>query len=162
MGLDMYLEAERFISNIKTENVGDEKRTNDELRKALSKVKGFEEIANMRSGDLDYIRIVVEVGYWRKANAIHNWFVENIQEGEDDCGRYLVLREELVKLRGLCEKVLKNPEKAEDLLPTRRGFFFGPVVYDKWYFGWLKQTMEIIDRALKLPKEWDIYYEASW
>ena len=27
-----------------------------------------------------------EVGYWRKANAIHGWFVRNVQNGKDDCG----------------------------------------------------------------------------
>ena len=26
-----------------------------------------------------------EVGYWRKANAIHKWFVDNVQDGNDDC-----------------------------------------------------------------------------
>ena len=30
-------------------------------------------------------RIIEQVGYWRKANQIHNWFVENVQDGEDDC-----------------------------------------------------------------------------
>ncbi len=27
-----------------------------------------------------------EVLYWRKANAIHQWFVENVQGGEDHFG----------------------------------------------------------------------------
>ena len=29
-----------------------------------------------------------EMLYWRKANAIHDWFVDNIQGGEDDCNAY--------------------------------------------------------------------------
>ena len=29
-----------------------------------------------------------EVLMWRKANAIHNWFVQNVQKGVDDCGVY--------------------------------------------------------------------------
>lgn len=29
--------------------------------------------------------IMKQVGYWRKANEIHNWFVESVQDGEDDC-----------------------------------------------------------------------------
>lgn len=37
---------------------------------------------------LDYdenkIKIIYEVAYWRKANHIHNWFVQNIQDGIDD------------------------------------------------------------------------------
>lgn len=26
-----------------------------------------------------------EIGYWRKANHIHKWFVDCVQDGEDDC-----------------------------------------------------------------------------
>ena len=32
----------------------------------------------------------VEVAYWRKANAIHGWFVYNIQDGVDDQNEYYV------------------------------------------------------------------------
>ena len=31
--------------------------------------------------------IIEEMIYWRKANAIHNWFVENCQEGVDELSR---------------------------------------------------------------------------
>lgn len=46
--------------------------------------------------------------YWRKANAIHNWFVANVQGGNDDCGRYDVDVEQLVVLHDLCRKVLDS------------------------------------------------------
>ena len=39
-----------------------------------------------------------ETGYWRKANHIHQWFVENIQDGNDDCREYYVPRERLKEL----------------------------------------------------------------
>ena len=26
-----------------------------------------------------------EVAYWRKFNALHNWFVQNCQDGVDEC-----------------------------------------------------------------------------
>lgn len=45
--------------------------------------------------------------YWRKANAIHNWFVENVQNGKDDCGDYYVTVEHLIELKNVCEEVLK-------------------------------------------------------
>ncbi len=44
--------------------------------------------------------------YWRKANHIHKWFVDNVQEGNDDCGTYDVSIEQLTELRDLCKKVL--------------------------------------------------------
>lgn len=42
---------------------------------------------------------------WRKANQIHNWFVENVQNGTDDCGCYEVTKEQLKTLFKLCMKV---------------------------------------------------------
>lgn len=47
-----------------------------------------------------------EVGYWKKDNHIHNWFVENIQNGDDDCGYYEVSEEKLRELLQVCEKVV--------------------------------------------------------
>ena len=47
-----------------------------------------------------------QVGYWRKANQIHNWFVENIQNGEDDCDYHReVTEEDLEELLALCNKI---------------------------------------------------------
>jgi hypothetical protein len=46
-----------------------------------------------------------EVGYWRKANAIHKWFVNNVQGYVDDCGYYEVSREQLEDLLDTCIQV---------------------------------------------------------
>ena len=46
-----------------------------------------------------------EVAYWRKANHIHKWFVDNIQEGIDDCRDHYVSREDIQKLVDLCKQV---------------------------------------------------------
>jgi hypothetical protein len=55
------------------------------------------------------IREIVEsVGYWRKANAIHKWFVENVQEGEDDCREYYVGAEQLKSLLETINTVLDS------------------------------------------------------
>lgn len=48
----------------------------------------------------------VAVGYWRKANAVHAWFVKNVQGGVDDCGQYPVRRQKLEELSELCQRVL--------------------------------------------------------
>ena len=52
-----------------------------------------------------YNSIIQQVGYWRKANQIHNWFVENVQNGVDDCGAYEVNEYQLQELLDLCEEV---------------------------------------------------------
>ena len=55
--------------------------------------------------------IMDQVGYWRKANQIHNWFVENIQNGIDDCRYHREVREgDLRDLLDVCERVLASCE----------------------------------------------------
>lgn len=46
-----------------------------------------------------------KVGYWRKANQIHKWFVENVQDYEDDCDIYEVSEKQLKELLDTCESV---------------------------------------------------------
>ena len=53
-------------------------------------------------------RIIEQVGYWRKANEIHNWFVDNIQDGIDDCDYHNEVTEEMLELlRAICIAVIK-------------------------------------------------------
>lgn len=49
-----------------------------------------------------------EVGYWRKANAIHKWFVDNVQDGIDDCAYYEVSKEQLEELLDICKTIKKS------------------------------------------------------
>lgn len=105
--------------------------------------------------------IVEQVGYWRKANAIHKWFVDNCQEGEDDCKRYYVERDTLKKLLELCQKVKKEKGKATELLPPTSGFFFGSTNVDEEYWDDIKSTIKILKEALE-EKEGDFYYRSSW
>ena len=56
-----------------------------------------------------YCTIHEQVGYFRKANQIHNWMVENVQDGEDDCQYHHELTKELVEeLLDICEKVYQS------------------------------------------------------
>lgn len=53
--------------------------------------------------------IADEVAYWRKANAVHKWFVDNIQDGEDDCRYHReVTEDDLIKLIDACKTILDN------------------------------------------------------
>ena len=106
-----------------------------------------------------------EIGYWRKANQIHKWFVDKVQDGIDDCEyHHEVTEEDLDELINTCHEVLDNPNLAEELLPTQSGFFFGGTSYDEYYFDDLNYTVEICENALKTT-EFDtqaIYYISSW
>lgn len=147
MGLDMYLTAKRYIYDF-----GDDDKV---LRDALESLK----VNDMEVKELSY-----RAGYWRKANAIHKWFVDNVQEGSDNCAEYLVTTEQLERLLELVNEVLRNRDKADDLLPTHNGFFFGSLIYDEGYFDDLIQTKAIIENVLALDNfnRYDIYYSSSW
>jgi len=107
--------------------------------------------------------IIEEVGYWRKANQIHNWFVQNVQNGVDDCKPYWVDEEELQELLKVCKKVIKKPSLAESLLPTSQGFFFGRDDYDEYYMEQLKYTVKLLEKLLKLKeKNVQFEYQSSW
>jgi hypothetical protein len=98
-----------------------------------------------------------EVGYWRKANAIHKWFVVNVQKGRDECQRSKVSYKKLMTLKELCTTVLQTKNAA--LLPPQAGFFFGSTEIDEYYFEELKQTLDILQ---KIEPNVDYYYQASW
>ena len=46
------------------------------------------------------------VAYWRKANQIHNWFVENVQDGVDNCEAYPVTKTNIELLLEICNEIL--------------------------------------------------------
>ena len=145
MGLDMYLKSSRHLWNV-----------DDDTKEKIA-----ESIDDLPDGVLPN-QIGFDVGYWRKANAIHKWFVDNVQSGNDDCGSYEVPREKLVELLNICNQIIERPELGEQLLPTQSGFFFGTVDYDEYYIEDIKDTVQIILRALKLPEGYDIEYQSSW
>lgn len=105
-----------------------------------------------------------EVAYWRKANAIHKWFVDNVQGGTDDCGTYEVTADKLDSLRKTVRSVLSGVVRPEDALPTEVGFFFGSTDYeDDWYLTGLRRTDEAINAALvEIEAGKKIYYHSSW
>lgn len=53
-----------------------------------------------------------EIGYWRKANAVHGWFVRECANNVDECQEIFVSREQLLKLRSDCNNALANRENA--------------------------------------------------
>lgn len=104
-----------------------------------------------------------EVAYWRKKNAIHNWFVMHVQGGEDECRPFDVPQHRLAELLNLCRVVKERPDLAEQCLPTRGGFFFGPTEYDEWYVNGLDETIEQLESLLDNATPDDRFvYQSSW
>lgn len=139
-----------------------------------------------------------DVMYWRKANHIHAWFVDNVQDGVDDQESYRVDWDQLRQLLHVCEEVIEasnlvdgsihvstlynqeNPDGlvqrepgkviedtsvAEQLLPTRSGFFFGCTEYDEDYLDEVVRTRDWAVQMLADHNEGvpgDIHYSCWW
>lgn len=59
-------------------------------------------------------QIYEQVGYWRKANEIHDWFVNEIQDGVDDCNYHReVTRQDFERLRDTCQKIVSETRLVE-------------------------------------------------
>ena len=54
---------------------------------------------------VETVKVTHEV-YWRKANQIHNWFVENVQDGDDNCEEYDVTTSDIENLLAKCKRVI--------------------------------------------------------
>ena len=108
--------------------------------------------------------ITEEVCYWRKANAIHRWFVDNVQGGIDDCGEYAVSAEQLQDLVNICKEVKDDLSLAPELLPTQEGFFFGETDYGNSYKEDLEDTIDNLTKVLEESDEIGSYYvyQSSW
>lgn len=79
-----------------------------------------------------------QIAYWRKADNIHMWFVNNVQDGIDDRGTYEVTKEML-----------------EDLLHTCKS---------KWCYKDIEDTISIIEDILQTTdfEREMIMYHACW
>ena len=110
---------------------------------------------------------------WRKANAVHKWFVDHVQDGEDDCGRYPVSIHHLHKLRADCEAAIQcytegDIEGASVHMPTASGFFFGCTDYDEYYAEDLHETSVVCSKLIKTieapnRRDWlSVEYQSSW
>ena len=139
MGLDMYLTATRLICN---SDEGD-------LKPKLQEMFGY---------PIDSVS--THSGYWRKAYHIHLWFVDNVQEGEDDCNRYDVSREELARLLDIVKQVMDDHNKASLLFPNHPNDRH--LEYDEWFFETLQDTKDIIEKTLTMDHNWFFYYQSSW
>lgn len=172
MGLDMYLErCSKDVEGYVGIDLEETKENNPELYKKLSPY------IIQRGRYIHWEDLLEEVGYWRKANQIHKYFVENVQNGEDDCERYKVSKEIIEDLLYRCREIMcayRNGDNldenetwedlANNLLPTQSGFFFGDTEFDDYYIADIESTVEILENVLKTT-DFDtktIFYTSSW
>jgi hypothetical protein len=110
-----------------------------------------------------YRKETEEVAYWRKANAIHGWFMQFTDE--DNCTPVKIDMAALVELRDNCQKVVDEGtvETAMELLPPTSGFFFGSTEIDEWYWSDIKTTLEKLNEIIsESTEDQEFEYQASW
>lgn len=178
MGLDMYLYKKRYTKN------WDHTAPKDRWEITIKQGDQPATIINPTF-------IYEEVGYWRKANHIHKWFVDHVQDGNDDGLYHYVDPEQLEELLKIVQTLLESSkmvpqlftddgqwidpatklpdgrqlldvELAQKLLPTQEGFFFGATEYGMWYLHDLRETEQILTKALAEAEGVDFEYHASW
>jgi len=158
MGLDMYLKAEKYIPGYDWNG--------NKVVELCSDIVKLSELSSLIDPESLGITVSVTVAHWRKANQIHHWFVNNAQDGIDDCKSYYVPKDQLEHLLGICTAILVDCDKAtaKTLLPTMEGFFFGSGDYDEYYFDDLRSTVDQLMRIFSDPanKMVDFYYQSSW
>jgi hypothetical protein len=169
MGLDMYLTKKIYVQN------WSHMRPDDLWHISIS--RGGQPI----DFKLKVCYVELQAAYWRKANQIHKWFVDHVQDGADNCQTSWVTQEQLEQLLATCKEVIKNAlieevtdeagnklrmitnaEEIAEILPTQEGFFFGSTDYDEWYIKDIEDTITQLELALQDPFMGEFYYSASW
>lgn len=194
MGLDMFLWKMKKQKGKTFDEVMEIKRKldNEEIKGVEKEnLKMYMFHTKLENINYEYDSLFKEVYYWRKANAIHQWFVDNIQDGIDDCGDYRVTQKDIQLLidtlkevyNSLCNKEMitkkvkdgsieyetkvfkeEDLEIAKQLLPTQEGFFFGGTEYDEYYFEQIKDTLndlQIINECFDFENNY-LIYGSSW
>ena len=106
MGLDMSLTKKTYVKN--WDHMGPEERHQ------VTVTKNGKPVKHIRPERVMYIE--EEIVCWRKANQIHAWFVEHVQDGNDNCGEHWCSIEKLRLLLDICEKVLAECELAPGMV----------------------------------------------
>lgn len=87
------------------------------------------------------------VGYFRKVNFLVKYFESLGFDVENQTPLYIT-KDQVVELKNRCQTVLEDHSKAEELLPTMSGFFFGGTDYDEGYFRTIKTVLKYCEETL--------------
>jgi hypothetical protein len=150
MGLDMYLEAMLHLPPYNTELAP--------VRHAIGQAIGYTPPMEKPDNDatlMEITGVTVRVGYWRKFDPLHQWFVSNVQEGHDDCRPAYIAPDVLAELEEQLDQVSDDPESASEHFVSEGD--------EPMSEGDVDYTLRIVVQAKTLQQRgWDIYYRASW
>ena len=112
--------------------------------------------------ELDDGSTFTKIAYWRKFNALHDWFVTHVQIGIDDCGMYEVTKDHILDLVDTLFLVIEEQDPSK-FMPTS-GFFFGSTEVDEYYWQQVEDTCK---KMYQFLNEFDLenqrmFYVADW
>jgi hypothetical protein len=158
MGLDMYLSVRKYVSQMDWSKDGAKEK--NPVYTEMLQANGLDKCTTHSAHAGANVEAVAV--YWRKANAIHQWFVGNCADGEDDCRPMWVGREKLENLLTTVKEAIETQDSSE--LPPSSGFFFGSTEVDEYYWEELEYTRKALEELLSVTEGEDIdfLYQASW
>lgn len=177
MGLDMSIKARKTITK-RTITDKELKEAKDGFLPSFYGKLDFEQIPEdlqefreFTDSNLVNVKIDYPIAYFRKFNALHNYFVENCDhpDGQDNCVDMLITPEIIDDLILRLTKIILADGKqkvAEQELPTADGFFWGDTSYDEYYLKDCKKALELMLKMKALAEEseeeeqYEFYYIA--
>ena len=105
-----------------------------------------------------------EIGYFRKVNFLIPFFKSQLGREIPNLRKVTIDKEDAEELLRRCSAVLDDHSKAEELLPTQEGFFFGNTDYDDYYFKDVERVRDYVKDTLlpefdKLDSDESIQFE---
>jgi len=169
MGLDMYLNKKTYVQNWSHHKKSDNHN--------VTVKRGGKLREDIKPDRVTYV--TEQVSYWRKFNALHGWFVNELNDGFDNCAPIHVSKENFIELLELLKgvqnvinnskkktKILKDwngeeyehnvylcEEEVKEVLPPTQGFFFGGYEVDDYYKQEVDRTIMVIEETLKEIEE---------
>lgn len=166
----MYLRKEKYLSayNFQRKQVADDPERFAALAKEIDVFDQLVKLTGMEpSKDLPSFQVQATVGYWRKANSIHGYFVNEHAGGEDRCQPIEVSAEDLRALLGKVKAAKAYAERNREIpegLPGQAGFFFGATDDVDWYLNDMQETIDQLEPLVSAEDadEYTYVYQASW
>lgn len=135
MGLSMYLYKELYISDFQGKT---------SLLEPIKNLIG----AKDETGNFKHVIVYVPAIYWRGIHSIHKWFVDNVQNGCDNCATYHVETDQLKELLEMVRERLKDkPDKMSHAQMSE-----------------MERTRRELEREIRVAEEegCSFTYRASW
>lgn len=104
---------------------------------------------------------IIEYSYYRKFNALQGYFEQNYNISNP--GKILLKEDIISDLYLRLNEIRYSPEKANLLLPSYPGPFFGSYEYDRLYHSYINQAaMDFYHAKFIDYKKYSLYYASDW